>query len=527
MKRILGLVLLALCVSACKQAADKATVALALANGKLAREGFERSDRFVHGWLAHADPVSGLIPRNLTNSRELWNGRDAAADNYPFLVLTASFTDEGLFHGRMKDMLAAETRLTARLDRLPDAYSFSRRSWAREPFNLDETIFDGAEYVKDGLIPITEWLGPSPWSERMTGIVDDIWKHAPLDTPFGRIPTMNTEVNGDLLQACSRLFWFTGDRKYLDWAIRLGDFYLLGDHHPTRVAQDLPLSDHFCEIFNGLAELYLACAEAAPEKREAYRVPLHELYDRLLEIGRNEHGLFYSLVNTRTGAHPDKLTDNWGYTCDGLYTLFLVDGTPAYRDATRLALAGLKQHYTGHPWQGGGMDGYADAIEGAITLHNREPAASAADWIDSEMLRLWRKQKADGVIEGWHADGNFARTSLMYSLWKTQGTHIRPWRRDIKFGAVRQADGLVIALRAQQPWQGRLVFDRPRHREVLHLPVDYPRINQFPEWFTVESNATYRLTQGWRTESVPGGALRAGLELKLAAGRTAVIRVRP
>lgn len=26
----------------------------------------------------------------------------------------------------------------------------------------------------------------------------------------------------------------TGEKKYLDYAIRLGDYYLLGNHHPTR-----------------------------------------------------------------------------------------------------------------------------------------------------------------------------------------------------------------------------------------------------------------------------------------------------
>ena len=80
--------------------------------------------------------------------------------------------------------------------------------------------------MKDGLLPITEWMGHSPWSERMIGIVDDLWKHAAIETPCGRIPTLNIEVCGDLLQANSRIFWFTGERKYLDWAIRLGDYFL-------------------------------------------------------------------------------------------------------------------------------------------------------------------------------------------------------------------------------------------------------------------------------------------------------------
>ena len=150
------------------------------------------------------------------------------------MVLTAALTDRPLLEGRLLDMLRTETRFTSRLDRLPDDYSFSKHGWRRAKLDLDAIIFDGAEYVKDGLIPLTEWLGPSPWSQRMLGITDDIWKHAECDTAFGKIPTRNAEVCGDLLQACSRLYWFTGDRKYLDWAIRLGDGFLLGKNHPTR-----------------------------------------------------------------------------------------------------------------------------------------------------------------------------------------------------------------------------------------------------------------------------------------------------
>ncbi len=491
-------------------------------NARLAAEAFYRCRRFVDGWLAHADPATGLIPRNLRESRDFWNGRDSAADNYPFMVLTAAMTDRPLFEGRMLEMLRTETRLTCRVGRLPDDYSFSRNGWRRDKLDLDAIIFDGAEYVKDGLLPITEWLGPSPWSERMTGIVDDIWKHAPVDTPFGRIPTLNFEVNGDLLQACARLHAFTGDRKYLDWAIRLGDYYLLGAHHPTRDMAELQLGDHSCEVINGLSELYAACARAAQEKREAYRGPLHALYDRLLQIAVNEHGLIYLQVNTRTGAHGPALTDNWGYNYDGLYTVFLLDGTAAYRDAVRKALGSLKAHYTGK----GGMcqsntaDGYADSIEGAITLYNRERVASAAEWIDSEIRTMWGKQKADGVIEGWHGDGNSARTSLMYALWKTQGVRAEPWRADLRLGAMADGGALCLSLAADQPWEGRLVFDRPRHATIMHLPLDYPRINQFPEWFTASDGARYEVrdVSGGAPESRSGAELAAGVAVSVQPG---------
>ena len=100
-------------------------------NARLANEAFYRCRRYVDGWLAHGDPATGLIPRNLRES-DFWNGRDSAADNYPFMVLTAAMTDRPLMEGRMLDMLRTETRLTSRLDRLPDDYSFSKQGWRRE-----------------------------------------------------------------------------------------------------------------------------------------------------------------------------------------------------------------------------------------------------------------------------------------------------------------------------------------------------------------------------------------------------------
>src|SRR6185369_6442507 len=125
-------------------------------------------------------------------------------------------------------------------------------------------------------------------------------------------------------------------------------------------------------------------------------------------------------------------------------------------------------------WQGGSADGYADSIEGAITLFNREPIESAGEWIDSEIKTMFAKQQPDGVIEGWHGDGNFARTALMQALWKTAGVTIDPWRADVRFGAVQEGGTLYLTAIADKPWQGRILFDRPRHKLNMHLPLDYP-----------------------------------------------------
>jgi hypothetical protein len=473
-------------------------------NSRLAAEAFFRSRKYIDGWLAHADPKSGLIPRNMKD--RYWNGRDAAADNYSFMVLTAAMTDKPLLAGRLTDMLRAEARLTRRVDNLPDNFLFSTQSWQRETIDRDAMIFDGAEYAKDGLLYITEWMGRSPWTERMIGIIDDIWKDPAVETPFGNIPTRNFEVNGDLLQVCSRLYWFTGDRRYLDWAVRLGDYFLLGTNHPTRDSESLTLGDHSCEVINGLSELYLAVSRAMPEKREAYRKTIHDLYDRILQTAVNEDGMMFKTVNPKTGEVIDKdLTDNWGYNYDGFYTVWLVDGTPAYREAVLKALSNLKANYTGQVWERGSSDGYADSIEGAITLLNRESVPSAFDWVDSEIRTMWNKQQPDGIIEGWHGDGNFARTSLMYALMKTQSCRLEPWRPDLRIGAVREGDALHLYLSAEQAWSGTLVFDRPRHKTVMRLPVDYPRINQFPEWFTLPPD---KYPDGMPLKLEPGVPLR-------------------
>lgn len=352
---------------------------------------------------------------------------------------------------------------------------------------------------------------------------------AAIETPFGRIPTLNIEVHGDLLQACARLYWTTGDRKYLDWAIRLGDYYLLGLQQPIVGLKDLALSDHGCEVINGLSELYATVKYAAPEKRKAYEQPLHELYDRILAIGRNPHGLLYDRVDLRTGSHSDGLTDNWGYDYDAIYTVFLMDGTKAYRDAVRKVLGNLKRHYTDHVWEGGSADGYADAIEGALTLFNREPIPSAGEWIDSEIRSMWAKQNLDGIVEGWHGDGNFARTSLMYALWKTQGITVQPWRADVRFGAAREGGSILISLVADKPWDGSLLFDKERHRLNMRLPLDYPRINQFPEWFTAQPGACYEIRNLGSGEKITyvGADLPKGIAISLKAGEEMRLIVTP
>ena len=492
-------------------------------NGILVNEGFNRCLNFVQGWLKLADPATGLIPRNIndTRSKDIWNAQDCAADNYPFMVLTAALLNPDLFEGRMKEMLNTEIRLTSRLGSLPDTYSFSRKDFAKRDSVLADIIFGSAEYVKDGLMPLTEWLGPSPWSDRMISILNDAWKYALVDTPFGHIISDNPEVNGDMLQSLSRMYWFTGNAKYLEYAVRLGDYYLLGQNHPTRDFKVLRLRDHGCEIVSGLCELYATVSFADANKKEQYKRPLYDMLDRILEVGRNEDGLFYNSIDPAKGIPIDAgIGDNFGYTLNGFYTVYLLDHVEKYREPVTKALGILYEKYRKYAWEETSADGYADAIEGTLNLVVREITLSAEAWIDSEIRVMWEKQQPSGIIEGWHGDGNFARTTIMYCLWKTQGTYLFPWREDLEIGSVLKDSMLYVTISAKKDWTGRLMFDRKRHADYLHLPIDWPRINQFPEYFTLELEKDYTITttKSQKEHFMKGSELLKGYPLRLKGG---------
>ena len=172
------------------------------------------------------------------------------------------------------------------------------------------------------------------------------------------------------------------------------------------------------------------------------------------------------------------------------------------------------------------MDGYADAIESALNLYNRERSEEAASWIDSEINIMYTFQQDNGLIQEWHGDGNFARTAIMYALWKTRGTHAEPWREDVRWGATEFNGGILVSLSAEKDWNGKLFFDTKRHKENLNLPFDWARINQFPEWFTVERDKKYAVTVNGETTSHSGEELASGLDMSIAPGKTTVITVR-
>jgi hypothetical protein len=149
--------------------------------------------------------------------------------------------------------------------------------------------------------------------------------------------------------------------------------------------------------------------------------------------------------------------------------------------------------------------------------------------VDAEIKTMWGRQHPDGIVEGWHGDGNSARTSLMYALWKTQGVTAQPWRPDVRFGAVREEGQVCLTVTAGQPWAGKLIFDKQRHKLNMRLPLDYPRINQFPEWFTVQADVRYEMSNlnSGEKQVRTGQELLDGVAVSLIGGETVQWMVKP
>ena len=509
----------------------------AIVNGNLAQESFIRSLNFTNAWLGLRDSESELIPSNINNKIDLWEPANSAADNYPFMVLTAYLLDKDLYHGVLLEMLINEKKLTSRIGSLPDVYSFTKNTFKNENLDLGNIIFGASEYIKDGLMPLNEFIGASPWQDRMIEILDDLYIHIndfdSLDEYFTKSSHVE-EINGEMLQTLSRVYWMTGDQKYLDWAIKIADYYLLEVDFSN--VEYLKLRDHGCEIVGGLSELYMTLHLLSLEKKYEYQPALYRLLDKILTFGRNQDGFFYNSINLKANQVIDnRIADTWGYTLNAFYTVWMTDQKSEYLEAVLKPFQSLNNSYRNFEWEPkkqlgplGSQDGYADAIESGINIYNRMQDSKLKTWIDSEIQVLFGMQKNSGIIEGWHGDGNFARTALMYGLWKTQGAHLEPWQPSVKIGAISNEDKTYFVITAQDDWEGQLLFDQKRHKTILNLPVDYPRINQFPEWFTLDQDATYSI-QSNKEQLIgkyEGKNLKKGVALSLSSKEQCVILVK-
>lgn len=501
----------------------------AAGNAVLFEEWAGRSQRVLHAWLKQADPKTLLLPDRIPgpgtrgvkpgDTRRLYTPHNSGADLYPYLILTADLTDPQFLDGRLLEMLRNEVRYTTTADSVPGELELATGKLG------PPSLFGAGEYAKDGLVSVTELLGRTPWYYRMVDMTADAMLRAPVDSRFGRLPASDAELNGDYLQVLPRLYRMTGDPRFLAWGRRIADAYmdevLPGNHGLpadkwdfSRHAGDarLRLRDHGNEIIVGLVLQFTLEQALESPRATAWKPGIEKMLDRVLESA-NPDGMLYDAIDAATLKPISKhLSDNWGYVYGAAYTFYQATGLTKYRDATRRVLANLPK-YRNHDWESGSFDGYADSIESAIYLVNREPVPQAFDWIDSEMKVMGAMQRADGHIEYWYGEGNFNRTGLLYAYMKSQGCRPTHWAPGVGVGAVREGSRLYLNLVAPAGWQGSVRFDFARHRRVQNLERNYVRLNEFPEWFVVDENQLYRI-KGKREEVRLGSELIAGIRLE-------------
>jgi len=457
-----------------------------------------------------------------------WNYRDTAADCYPFYVWAAFYTDKAVLDTVMVETLKAEQRLCNHLGRLPVSYNMDKGEKIVLPF--DAMVFGASEYAKDGLVPIVEITGKdSPWFERLRGIIDDLFQHARCDTPYGKIPSTNVEVNGELLQMLPRLYCMTGEDKYLEWAHRLADHYLLpGKFVPTR------LSDHGCEIIGGLGLLFAIDCKARPEKARQYQPHLEYLFDEILRRGTNSDGVIIGSLQATPGPHDNAATrDGWGYDFVAFLDYDLALGTSRYAEAIRRPLTNLlKPRYKQFNWDHGSRDNVADSVEGGLYLLRQIPTPEGFLWADREIATLLVDHTDPDRLWGVHKlEANTVRTVLIHTMLHTRNTIARPWQQGLELGAAPCGDGICLFLRSAEPYEGRLQFDIPRHRLTMGFARDWPRMNAVPEWFTVEPDEAHRYTvtdaDAGTPRTVSGKLLSEGLPVRLTPGKPLRLIVRP
>jgi len=507
-------------------------------NSILAQEAFQRVYRALGAWETMRDPETGLVPKSTHPRLAYWDPKDVAADLFPFLLLTSQYLDQDS-KDLWLEVLASERKICGPMPCSIELYS-------GQVINEDRqgVIFGASEYAKDGLLAVTERLGRGPWFERMEEVMNALIDAAYVQTEAGKICDRGTEVNGEMLQVLSRLYWATGNDKYLEMAKRIAEAYLFDVFPKNRYlpatywdfdagqpqSKHFRLRDHGSEIIPGLAELYLLEKLHGRPQVQRYREPLKRFLDAVRALPRSEDGLWYNAVNAKTGETLDNgLIDTWGYILLGYQTFDMAEGSDIYvSEIERVMRAAASRR--SFPWEGDSLDGYADAVESMLYLLPWHNIPECQRWVDDEIEVMLDKQSDSGFIEQWYLDGNYIRTALLYALYKTQGITLTPWQEHVRLGAVHDSNTgeLYVHLSTDADWEGSLQFDLPRHRTIWNLPFEYPRLNETPEWFVAEPENAYTVINLDTGEefTYSGQQMAEGLAVTLGEGERDTLRLK-
>jgi hypothetical protein len=416
-------------------------------------------------------------------------------------------------------------------------------------------IFISSEYVKDGLLSVFERNGPNPSSQRMIQVLDNLVKHSTYFSKAGPIPSVGSEENGNIVQACTRLSFALNRDDYAELAARITEATITQmlpesrdlpvmdfDYEKNQIIQPkVKLRDHGNEMMPGLGEAFAMAVARSSEPKwkdraDRWAEPLARMYETFFRFGRDDHGMPVSVIHPRTrailNAEPN---DNWGYLLNGVLAFCQAERIHGALGAERIdriekmveSMTRLVASKYDLRWQSGEMDGYADTLESGMYMAAYRPSLAPVvlPWVDDQMANLFKFQRDNGFVDQGYLDGNFIRTALMYADLRSGGFTVQPWREDISVGFAKDSAGqAVVIVKTKQPWTGTLRADRARYKDFLHLPWNWARLNSWPEWFVPD--AGMKVIQSTGAKSTPSiDDLKNGWQIELPANGSVTVRI--
>ena len=271
----------------------------------------------------------------------------------------------------------------------------------------------------------------------------------------------------------------TGDRRFLDWARRIGDAYVLEvlpgsfgvpamtwNFETHTGERRLRLRDHGNETVVGLVMLFSLEHELGSPRADAVSPGAAAHARSHPGLGQPRRDALQRGRPRDAEAARHRPVGQLGLRLRRALRL-LPGHRPRRRIATRCAPCSRNlPKYRKHVWEPrrdaplGSFDGYADAIESAIYLANREPVPEAFDWIDSEMDVMLAHAAARRPHRGLVRRGQLQPHRAALRL------HEEPGRAAGALGARRRVGACATATRLRP---------QPRHAGAARASSSTPR----------------------------------------------------
>lgn len=486
--------------------------------------------RLLQGWIdVKQDPKTHLFSRGRT-----WDYHNEAADHYSSLVLMAFYVNPALIRegGALHKTLVSCRELCGTPSGIPTTYDL-------KTYTPGKAASLGAlsEWLRDGLIRITEAMGTdNQWYRELQRLTDAMIAEA--DRRGGMVEAFRgSEPWGNMLQTLARLYAISGKGEYLRAAEEIADAVLFDRR---RAIQSVRFRDHGCELVPGLGELFVLECKLGRPKARRYHVPMRELLDRTLQTGAHPATGLLCGSSKSDGGDVEWLQppDTWGYVLFAYENYDRGTGEARYRAAIEKPLRWLVANYRNYPslkntlWpRSHNSDTWSDSHESMIVLWNRyQHVEGVFDWLDWATLQHKHRRFPNekyGPFDGGHLDGSTGRSLCIHMMLCSQGVRNFPFAEGVGVGGVQCRGELLLTVRAEAPWEGRLSFDRPRN-EYPTTTIDWARLNEMPQWFVVRPEKAYSVViEGAEPATMRGTRLIDGLQVHVDRNTELKIRVRP